>query len=379
MLKREEILAIVLAASPLINVYGYVPFGFGTILYGILAFLILLKKKYFITGITELPLFLLYLIIWRFSIAILEGNLSQMLSPNLILFVFGYISLTFLDFRIFLKSYKCIILIIFTAFLAQLFGNYFLNIRLHFLASGLPLNTGLSKAEYVLLVLNESDRFSSFFLEPAHQSVYCLPLFAYLINKQNKCLNDYLFMIIILFILLFSRSGVGFIGLILIVFSFLKANLSSRTFVYLVFSTLFFVILFYFFIYDVIVSRSVEILNPVETDSAYIRILRGFLIFNDFNYGDMLFGLGIPENLKVLSSTLPWFLNDEDLYLSGLHYILIYSGLIGGLLFIGHVLKIFKQSHFQALFILLMLITPFFPSQEMLFFYTINKKVKYAK
>jgi hypothetical protein len=376
---RQKFLSILLLVSPVLNVYGFVPFGFGTLIYGLISAALFFHNRKM--KLLELPWYILYLLAWRSIVAISNGDILHIVSPNLMLFIFGFLSLSIIDINYFIKYYKIIAILICLIFLMQYVGYYLFDLRLIFVSNIIPLNTGLPNNEYISTILLNSNRFSTFFLEPAHQSIYLIPLLVYYSTIRTYNIREYIALFILMLVLVLSNSGVGIISAFSIFISIILRKYSNMKLLFFALFPLIVILIYYSNIVELLGPRSNEIFDPKDTDSGYIRVLRGFWVFDALDNYSKVFGLGIPGNLLEVSSKTYLFLDDDDLYLSGFHYILVYSGIIGAGLFLLHIFHKFKRfmRNFVSIIIILMLVTPFFPSQEMLFIYVIFNKLTHVK
>jgi hypothetical protein len=245
------------------------------------------------------------------------------------------------------------------------------NIRIPGLIPGLPLSNLVDSSTF-LKHLTESDRSSSIFAEPAHFAQYVsLGLIFFLFNPYSKIsLKDMLSAYFITFSLILTRSGNAVI-VILFIWGFWllrKLFVNNNLLKKLLLTALIILIisLVYFFYqsnenFRSLLGRVSEINGNIEGQiSGYIRIYRGYLLYNDFNLFEKIWGIG-AENVKNYVELHPhtsYVAITHRLigYLNGVQEIIVSGGIIGVLLFLRFLNRNFKANFLAGKVCIMMLL-----------------------
>ena len=200
----------------------------------------------------------------------------------------------------------------------------------------------------------ESARSSSFFAEPAHFAHFLLPLFAIEVFYDKSKLR--LFMALAIgATLLFLRSGNGLLGLatvlvFLVPYYLNKRRGGSR------WLTLTVVLLFVSFVgYEYINSEMGEALLERQGEmsmdyeggsrSGFLRIWRGFFVYGDYSVFEKIFGC--PDNNAQLAHVFSsgMFMDvGAELYFNAFQKILLNTGLVGVVIFIYVVYRLWHKN-----------------------------------
>lgn len=175
----------------------------------------------------------------------------------------------------------------------------------------------------LILIREEADRASSFFLEPAYYAQFIaiyLALELFYKTGDKKLLSIRAILPVI--VLLVLRSGLGVICLIVLIlikfFSFKKTKRSSTA---LILSIPIAIFIGYLFIQSTygedLISRTTEFSE--EGSSGYLRVLQGYILYND-----------LPTLGKVFGQELI----GDYMFANGLSTILIRTGIVGLILFL---------------------------------------------
>lgn len=206
---------------------------------------------------------------------------------------------------------------------------------------------GLTYSDLMSKQLN-ADRSSSLFMEPAYFAQYALCLLSlefFSIETKDKLLTKYSFFIIL--ILLFLRSGIGIIGLLLLgpikFFSSLKnLSLQKRLLYFFILFPIVLSIACYYLQSEIgatLLNRSDEF-NSDES-SAYLRVYFGYVIYGYLPIINKIFGLPID----TLENIVPYYLtsNDNSIFMNGFQTLLITNGLIGVMLLCSVYIQFYKK------------------------------------
>ena len=279
------------------------------------------------------------------------------------------------------KNYRLFVYLAIGVFFAQEFCWHVFGFRFPALIPFFELNYEMGMEEFLKSQLIK-DRSSSFFLEPAHLAVYVLPYFA-IKMKDNELSNRMIsFEIIFLtFFLIYLRSGLGFVCLTLLWLLMLSRSRMSHSrklsfvlFAFFVLGLALIVTDLGAFFYDSFFSRAKEIISSnSENESGMIRVIRGFLVYQDFPLLGKIFGVsnGAISDVVTHSSVANMF--DNETYLNNIQKLLIGYGFIGCLLFLSYIHSIIKRNPYTTSIIAVFIVICFmenmlFDSQMMLYF-----------
>lgn len=300
-----------------------------------------------------------------------------------------------LDYNKFLSYYKISFVVCGCVLLLQEFSYFVLGSRPLFL---LPLQlSGESMNDYLISAQMSLNRSSAFFREPAQFAQYALPLFALEMNRSsNKFLSNYCYFIIL--ILLFLRSGNGFLGLIILllyrIIQYSKYTSNVKVIAkFLMLIPLVLLLLSYF----LKTEGGVEIIERVsklglDPDAeSFDRLFRGYFLYADMPLNNKLFGISYEDLVSYIAgSPLSFmFLNNTsggavvDTYVNGIQHVLIYFGIIGLFLFLWFYYSLYKNNNILSKslilsFICLMFVGNLYISHFMLISTAISYKQKYS-
>ena len=211
----------------------------------------------------------------------------------------------------------------------------------------LPMATGESARELFIQYLSE-DRPACFFLEPSNYSYYAVLDLSLALLDSDGLKKNLKIVFFLTFSLIISRSGSAYVLMALVYFIYLfysYQNLSNKIKSRIV------VLMFCLPLLYPLLSATEEVqklfmrtqefkLDDVESNShasGYLRMYRGFMIFQEMNIEEKIIGIGHSnvEMFKKNHSNIMLDMGSDDeegLYLNGLSQILIYNGFIGILL-----------------------------------------------
>lgn len=248
----------------------------------------------------------------------------------------------------YIKCMKVFAVIAIAFFFVQYFEYLRTGTRISGLFNFLPLNYGYdlhSVQEHVMTM----GRSSSFFSEPSHFAQFLIPLLAIELFFDNKKFH-LLFAALIFVVIVIMQSGTGYVGLIpiaLFVFPYYRKNFKSkgqRFFVLLIIIAFVSVTVYSVInneIGDYIGRRSEELESDTGAGSGFLRIWRGYFVFADYNLLEKIFGVSSSEVLlsHVRNSGFYYGIRAE-LYFNTVQDILLYTGIIGFVIFVLVIRKI---------------------------------------
>lgn len=180
-------------------------------------------------------------------------------------------------------------------------------------------------------------RVSAFFTEPAHLSIYLLPVF-YMALKEKKIFFTFLIGIGILF----SGSTTGLLIMIALILYYSIAIVKKKTYIIPIFFMLlglYWAILYFF---PVVISDNLEKIN--STDSGGMRLLGPLISFTLFDVFQWAIGIGFNQLSDFLSANGIYFIDEwggeiNSNYANAFLYMIISYGIIGFICFIRYLFK----------------------------------------
>lgn len=361
--------------APLLHSYGINGFDFGMILFPLVIVLGLIINKLKVQY--QFPKYYLLFFAYALVIPSILGVVRWGLTiSNIIPFtIIGFslslgFSCNYFDKEYGLSLYKRIVYFVVLFFLLQNLMFLFFGIKISGLISFLPNIYGykdLSSSdmvEYQML----GDRFSSIFLEPSYFAQYIIPfLIIQLFSIRGKF--NIANAIFISVILLLIRSGIGIMLMSIIwgVWLFSNQNIGSIRKVLLTLSICLGIV--FYISTDIgknVVSRNRELTKTIKTkslSSGYIRIFRGYNIYNELSWKNKIFGIGFKSSsLRDLinSSSYKWMFKTNDMNFNGIQSCLIGGGIICLFFLLLYLYALFQDTNFAGkmflitLFLLLM-------------------------
>lgn len=271
--------------------------------------------------------------------------------------------ISFADMSSLKKIYRFFVYLAIGVFFAQEICWIFLGFRFPGLIPFFEINYEMGMEEFLKDQLIK-ERSSSIFLEPAHVAIFTLPymIIKMVDNAGQKSLSSFE-TLFISFFLIWLRSGLGFVCLLVIYLTFLlRSRINpSRKIAFILFGSILLIAALTLtdlgtFLYESFFSRSAELTGNSTNGSGFIRITRGFLVYEDFTLIGKIFGVsnGAIGDVVIHSSAANLF--NDDTQLNTIQKILIGYGLIGTLLMYIYLHKIAKRRNQYSFYLVLTLV-----------------------
>lgn len=362
----QTISIYIILLSGILDVYGKGDYSFAFIIIVLLSFINL-----FISGpqIKKLPRWLIiYFIYSYFSYFITR------LSPNALIAngIIKNILVCKLIFDVFelskvIKAYRRIALVCIIFFLFQTFSRYVLGIEVYGVTRQLPLALGNDDVDFSYFENRVRD--CSFFAEPAHFAQFLLPLFAIEVFLYTK--RSITRIALILITLLFLQSGNALLGIIVVsLFLILKyISFNLKNIIVLVFLSVILISSGVYYLKSEIGSLVKErVENPEEDFSAFLRIYRGYYVYSVFDLKYKIIGNNNRDYLRSANnkSEVSWSFDGSagDFYYNGIQYILLYTGIIGMVIFIVFCYDMYRHTTYAGKCLLFLFICLSFVSSN---------------
>lgn len=274
----------------------------------------------------------------------------------LVIFFCFFIGYKFLRQELLYKVYSWICVIVSLLIIAQYVAS-FLGHPFTLIVPDVMINGTLNSNEYINSQMSNG-RFSTFFLEPAHQSQYVLPCLAlniFLPYKSGEKLN-FKRIILLSVGIIATTSMQGILGLLIIWTFYFMILLGSRNPKRLVqvigLSIVFVPVLMYACNQPIIQEQiykkvsSFSSIGIVQGTSSYLRLKVGWDCYGKLSFLHKIFGTGYMFTDRFLQVTgigrLYYF--DEDLigYMNGLSKMMFDVGIVGTFLFFATIFNEIK-------------------------------------
>lgn len=389
-----KIVMLLLALYPIMGYYsgpaGLTYANILTIILVVVSFLKNSKKsflvypKYYLVFWIYAALALVFFTVSSFKITFLiPGGISFFLWS----LAFG-LTLRYFNFDALKKYLYIVFFIASTVLIVQEVMTFITGSRfIAFLPLSEELTIGASYSEWKQVLLS-ANRSSSLFSEPSYFALYSLPILAIELfygKGEKKFFTPFSFYIIAVLIIL--RSGVGFVGIFFLLLiktlTFLKSSTFKR-----ILLLIFFSLIVAFAVKEYITSEiGKNVLGRIdefdtENSSAYLRVIRGYLVYDYMPWMNKVFGIWPDDLLKM---HIPFFdmevAKSSNLYFNGVQTALIRVGIVGTLLLLIVYIDIYKKNIPLSkvliwTFLLFALMDQMYMSTTMLIFTTIAAHFK---
>ena len=220
-----------------------------------------------------------------------------------------------------------------------------------------------SNAEIFYSWVEEYYRPTSIFTEPQAYASYFIPLLILSLNKNNL-----LFSLLIIVSILLSGSSTGILLIIILFFYYLSSKFKFKLKIFIFFILLLGIA---FATQTEIFERQISKIVSISFEND-IRLIKGFQIFDSFNFLNKLIGIGEgPIVLKHYNEThanilLSKNINDLDSYVTTISGLLISYGIFSLFIFFSLFFMLFKNENPKYRNLLLIILIASF-AQTLLF------------
>lgn len=357
----EIVVMVVIVIGQVLNIYAS-PLSMS--LYGFLSFI--LAVAYFVfflfkDGFKTTGAFFWYglgiYLAYRAIIMLIYGVLPLAVIEQFLVFFMAY---GCFQREHYIKYMKIFAVVAIGLFIYQYYGYLTSGSRISGIFTFLPLSNDLDVQRMLY-----SDRSSSFFSEPSHFAQFLLPLLVVeLFHDKNKL--HLIFAAIVFLVIVFLQSGTGYIGLIPVLIVLIpyykKLNLKPFPKILLLLLIGGFLLWTLNFIIsneigEYVNERSEELDVGLGAGSGFIRMWRGYFVYNEYGFLEKLFGVGNPETVLTYVHQSGMYLGIQaELYFNAVQDILLYTGIVGLVLFGVVIVHIWKGNTICGKAIILSLI-----------------------
>lgn len=262
-------------------------------------------------------------------------------------------------------------------YVIQLLVYYTLGVSISGIFFSLPVNI-IDDVSYLVESKSQEFRFSSFFSEPSHFAIFLTPLLMLEVLYYNDK-KHLLRACVLMFCLLLTQSGSALVGigttLVLICYFYIRNNKAARIVKYIPIAVISVgVVGFYFFSSAMgasLIARTSEFQDEAGLlSSGFVRVVRGYIVFGEYNIFEKIFGLNNTDallqviNQRGLSQLFTYNLDGTpSLFFNSVHYILLETGILGVFLYILFLKSVYNKSSIFSKVIVIQFVAFSFISQ----------------
>lgn len=311
---------------------------------------------------TRYKIFFIYALTIPTIIAVLSGYTTGIIGSYFAIILFSlnmFLVVPVANTEYIIKYYRIAVVICIGVFVAQEVAFIKTGSRFMALIPFLhPIYAGVDISSFVARMSNEG-RSCSLFLEPSHFAHFLLPYLAIVLGElhdKRKLFNKEA--LILSIVLLFLRSGNGLLVMAIIwVVAILFSSIKRAVKYMMIIPLSLFVAVYGFSAFSntemgqSIVERTEELNTDItEVNSGFIRVWRGYYVFEDQPSVVKLLGVGYGGvGDAVHNSRNQWmFASNNDIYVNNIQAFLISYGIIGSFLYLLFLYEILSKRRFAA-------------------------------
>ena len=342
----EKFAALYLAFASILQTYGYGGFlNFSRLCSFVLIFVVLcvcMRKATF----SKVPTSLSAYFYWLFLVSILSCTsladaipLGQIEKFLLVTAIFSFV-----NYNKFLPIYKFVSYVSIAYLYIQFIVFHLSGVHITGIIGFLPLDLAdvISVEDFYDLHTRENARVSSFFSEPALFVQYVIPLFTIELFNASK-FKDWIKVIIVFISILATESGNGLFLLLLVGVSYLVYILRYKSVIWRILLPIALIGLFIggqeYLKTDSaerLLERQDELSNDIEYTSGFLRIFRGYYVYEEFTPIEKVIGVNnltiLDERIKTCKAAVTF--KENDYYANTFQKFLLNTGIIGVIFFI---------------------------------------------
>ena len=285
-------------------------------------------------------------------------SFSDMLTPSLIyiFILYGFFNKE-IALPLFLRIYRWTVFVNILFFIFQECLYTISGYRVLGILTWLPSTIGgedFDVSQYEELSMH-AERSSAFFSEPAHFVQFMLPLLVielFYVGDKKAYIRSFIYLLTLLAL----SSGNALLGISIIGLFFITKLLKQFHPVIGIFTILFFVAGVVFTVNKVLkteygeklMDRSEELdSNSVQVSSGFLRIFRGYYIWDEMTGFEKTIGLNSETKLeeKIRQCSVAATFKDNDRYMNAAQSFLISTGYIGTLIFLLFLISLWRHNN----------------------------------
>lgn len=344
MLKIKKVYHILLALYPILSGYGFsAQLDFGTILIFGLGCIYFLKKRENVRLVSFRGYLLFFFVAVSFSLFFLKTFPTRLLLFSINL----WIAIALVDVDLLKKYYFRTVTVCCAYFVLQEITYRLMGSRISGLTTLVPTIYGSFSEKYIA-IQKIVPRSASFFLEPSYFAQFLFPYIVLkLFSTEKKNIRS---AVLVSFVMLLTKSGSGALLLMIIWgFWFFCSNVKTSIKITIGISGTLVLLAMLFLgegILNALTNRVSEVTSTTNTfkgdgeTSGFIRFYRGYYLYADLPWFNKLFGSTKETiSMAMLKSQFLW---SRDSFMNGMQTLLIYHGLFVCVLYMRHLILLFK-------------------------------------
>ena len=228
------------------------------------------------------------------------------------------------------------------------------GLKISGIAEFLPLDMGeeIDASLFYDYFIGETSRLSSFFSEPALFVQYVLPLLVIELFSAKK-FKDWLKVGLIFISILWTESGNGLLVLIIVFISYIiHYIISGGTLKTIIVPVILAGALMFGQRYintesgEKLLERQTELDSGIEASSGFVRILRGYYVYDEYTPLEKLIGINnlSKQVEKINTCKAAHTFGEDDYYANTFQKFLLNTGLIGAILFFVIMAYLFRNN-----------------------------------
>lgn len=228
------------------------------------------------------------------------------------------------------------------------------GLKISGIAEFLPLDMGeeIDASLFYDYFIGETSRLSSFFSEPALFVQYVLPLLVIELFSAKK-FKDWLKVGLIFISILWTESGNGLLVLIIVFISYIiHYIISGGTLKIIIVPVILAGALMFGQRYintesgEKLLERQTELDSGIEASSGFVRILRGYYVYDEYSPLEKLIGINnlSKQVEKINTCKAAHTFGEGDYYANTFQKFLLNTGLIGAILFFVIMVYLFRNN-----------------------------------
>ncbi len=339
-----------LICLPIINQYRLLPISFLQVYELFIVLLVFIRTNQKIKVNQWIVFYAVFIIVYTpyitFWLDLMKTKtlLFKIVGFGLVMISFYLVLPEIFDYDYGLKLYKKITILCSIFVIIQFVLYYISGIGISFLLPNMRYGKNVGEITNTIIQAQISTgRFSSFFLEPAHQAQFSLPCLALLLfpirSEKRVGRENYVVPLLISFGICLTTSLLGIMGVLLIWGFFywknFKRKLSPQKLMILIISIIGGIMLFSQPIIQEQFIKKINSLNHLANHdtSLFLRTMVGWFCFKDMNIFYKLFGCGYGNMKLFMKKTqigIEYYNNEAIIgYMSGMSELFCSFGIIG--------------------------------------------------
>lgn len=349
----NKIATILLVVCPIIQTYGWGKYDFAFIATVVLSiiYILFLKPK------NKIPKFLnRYLLYCCFSTLLSATSVSSLLQMSIVRIFLAYLLFfDMVDGDYLKKWYRRVVYFCIVFFFIQEAAYYGFGVRISGIFEFLPLAVTEDAADYYEKVMGWT-RSASFYSEPSYLAQAVFPLLCFeLFDKEKTKIKKSLAVLVLIIALLLMQSGTALFGLAAIFLYYIvfliKAARKGANMLLLIISLVITIVVGSWYLSSsfgqYVMDRQDQLtLDASSGQSGFIRIFRGYFVYDNYDTPEKIFGLFNGEAIqkKINTSSVSYTFRKGDMSFNVIQNILLRTGIVGMVIIILLIISLWRNA-----------------------------------